>query len=490
MGERLDHRGVRLGGERQSRGVEGEPCACPVERAELVVRDVQRAAQVPHLDHQQRSAGHGAGSDPRDGVRSEGRQEQAVDDRRHGVVGLGADPVQLGGGEPADEVGPRLPEPVLQMPDGRHAHPEVAAGVADPDGGHRLAPHLRGQERQRREVHQRDRGRHLVRLFGGPCGVLGEDVLGVGHRVQQRAAVHHVQLDQAHLQRGDDAEVAGAALQPPEQPGVVGFADGDEVDVRVDNFGRDDRLAGEAEVPAEPAEAAAETVADDAHPRVGPLQADQAVPGRPGVQLLPGDARLHPGRPADGVDGHPLQRGRVDQQAAVPDRDAGAVAGGHHPDPEAGRTGVPDGGDHVLGRFSDAHQAGTVAHQGVPRGDGLVVARLARREVARRDVVLAARAMLEGHGDSRDPGALGGARLIPASSAVGSVSWAGPAQIGTAGCPDPVWADSAAHVRRPARSGPRRPPAGSPALASPAPPTRGGRRSAPKGTAARRSRCW
>jgi hypothetical protein len=66
------------------------------------------------------------------------------------------------------------------------------------------------------------------------------------------------------LHRGDDAEVAAAAAQRPEQRGVVLGVDAAELAVGGDDLDRQDAVGGQAVLAREPADAATEAVADDA----------------------------------------------------------------------------------------------------------------------------------------------------------------------------------------------------------------------------------
>ena len=78
----------------------------------------------------------------------------------------------------------------------------------------------------------------------------------------------------------DGAEVAAAAAQRPEQLGVLVAGGADQLPVGGDELDGEEAVAGEAVAAAEPAEAAAERVADDADVGRGAGQRGEAEPRR------------------------------------------------------------------------------------------------------------------------------------------------------------------------------------------------------------------
>jgi hypothetical protein len=98
---------------------------------------------------------------------------------------------------------------------------EVAA-VAD---GHRadlLAVPLRGHERRRRSVEQKEPDGELAGRFGGDCPVGAQDLVGALERPGDQPAVDgRADLVQAERKRCDDAEVGAGAPPSPEQVGVL-----------------------------------------------------------------------------------------------------------------------------------------------------------------------------------------------------------------------------------------------------------------------------
>ena len=117
-------------------------------------------------------------------------------------------------------------------------------GVAGVDGDHgdqRPAVNRFGQERHRRRGGEVDQRRQLVGQRARPLAVEAQNLRGVLARVEDRSR----QYRRAHpvepeLERGDDAEVAAAAAQRPEQVRVLGLAGMDQAAVRGDDV-RGDR---------------------------------------------------------------------------------------------------------------------------------------------------------------------------------------------------------------------------------------------------------
>ena len=155
---------------------------------------------------------------------------------------------------------------------------------------------------------------------------------------------------QAKLERGDDAEVAAAAANGPEEVFVLRCADGKVIAVGVHDVGGDDIVATQAVLAHEPADAAAQREAADAGGRD-----DAAGGGKPefltfAIEFSPGGAALgERGLPA-GVDLDLSHQGEVDHHGAVGDGLSGdAVAAAAHRSGEAvfaGKTnGLNDVGD-------------------------------------------------------------------------------------------------------------------------------------------------
>ena len=114
------------------------------------------------------------------------------------------------------------------------------------------------------------------------------------------AVDHRPDRLELELERGDDAEVAAATAQPPEQLGVAVGARAHEPAVGGDDVGAHEVVAGQALLAHEPADAAAEGEARDAGRRDEPAGGGEPEGLRLGVEVLPqqaglGDARRVPG---------------------------------------------------------------------------------------------------------------------------------------------------------------------------------------------------
>jgi hypothetical protein len=120
--------------------------------------------------------------------------------------------------------------------------------VADDEGDDRLAVQLLGHGRQRGRQPEVRHDPQLVGRLGGHLAQQTEHLGGVVHRPR-----HHARGDdgpervEAELERRDDAEVAAAAPEPPEQVGVLLLAGDEEL-----ALGGDD-VAGDEVVDREPA---------------------------------------------------------------------------------------------------------------------------------------------------------------------------------------------------------------------------------------------
>ena len=192
--------------------------------------------------------------------------------------------------------------------------------------------HVLGQERQwRRELELEDR-RQLVGRGGGELAVEAQNLRRVVQRVEDRPGEHdRPDRVQAVLERGDDAEVAAAAADAPEQIGVVVLAGGDELALRSHDVHGEEVVDRRAVLAHQPADPAAERQARD--PGVGDDAADGGEPEelRLAVELAPQHARLGARRPRCRVDSNALHRRQVDHEPAVAERVAAdSVATGAH----------------------------------------------------------------------------------------------------------------------------------------------------------------
>ena len=218
--------------------------------------------------------------------------------------------------------------------------------------------------------------------LGGPRGPRLQHLLGALEREEERAGHDLGDRVEAELERGHDAEVAAATAHGPEQLGVVVG-----VDAAADAVGRDEldgehRVGGEAVRAAEPADAAAEGVADHADVMRRSGERGEAVRRDRRDDVAPECAGLDAGDPQVGVDLHVAELGRAQQQrvgeAVRRGERAGVVAGGlrRHGEAEAlrGAHGLHD----VVRAAGDDDRDGALVDREVPRGAGLVPAGVAR----------------------------------------------------------------------------------------------------------------
>ena len=118
----------------------------------------------------------------------------------------------------------------------------------------------------------------LVRDRLGPLAPGGEDLARRAPTARhQPAGVSSLDRVELELHRGHDAEAPAAAAQRPEQLGLVVGVGADVAAVGGDELDRGDAVGGEAVLAAEPADAAAERVADDADVRRGAGERGEAV---------------------------------------------------------------------------------------------------------------------------------------------------------------------------------------------------------------------
>ena len=243
---------------------------------------------------------------------------------------------------------------------------------------------------------------------------------------------------QAIVEAGDDAEIAAAALQAPEQVGVLAVARDDDPAIGGHHLAGDEVVAGEAVGPLEPAAAAAERQPGDAGRRHAAAGHGEPVLLGRGIELAPGDAGLGAHRALDRVDLDLLHRREVDGEAALAERRAGnAVAAALHRHLDPARPGEVDGRDDV-GRVDAARDRhGMLVDEAVEELARLLVAGTAGAQHLAADrggesVDGGAGSGLRGHGNSL-PGGIGwkmrsrGVRLVRGGRPGASVTSVTPA---------------------------------------------------------------
>jgi hypothetical protein len=149
---------------------------------------------------------------------------------------------------------------------------------------------------------------------------------------------------------GDDAEVAAAAAQCPEQVGVLTLAGGDDAAVGQHDLSGDQVVAGQAVRPIQVPDAAAEGESADTGGGDDASGGGQPVRNGGVVHHGPGGAAAHPRGVVRGVDLDAGQAGQVDDDRVVGGAEPGhAVPAAADRDGTAGGDGVRHGGLHVLG---------------------------------------------------------------------------------------------------------------------------------------------
>ena len=194
--------------------------------------------------------------------------------------------------------------------------------------------------------------------------------------VHQHAAEHgRADRVQPQGELGDDAEVAPAAAQRPEQVGVQRRGRRHGPAVGHHHLGREQAVAGEPQGAFEPAAAGAEREPADArggHPAAGD---GQPVLLGGGVDRAPGGAAADPHGAVRGVDDDVVDRAQVDAESPLDDRGAGdTVPAAVHRDgqPEPACEGQRR---HDVARSAAAHDpSGVAVDHPVEDPTGLVVA--------------------------------------------------------------------------------------------------------------------
>ena len=253
-----------------------------------------------------------------------------------------------------------------------------------------------------RARHEHGRRGQIVGRAAHELAVELQCFLRARERVDHEAAGdHRPDRVQPVLERGDDAEVAGAAADGPEEVGVLGGARVDELAVGEHDVDAQQVVDRHPEAAAEPAEAAAEREAGDtgiADRAAGRREAERL---RLAVELSPAQARFRARGAGDGVDPEALHLGEIDDDPVVARRLArdvvGAAAHGNR-QPLVARE--RDGG-HDVHRAAAArdHRRALVDHR-VPDAARLVVGGIAGNDHAATKVLAKSvnRGLSDGHG--------------------------------------------------------------------------------------------
>jgi hypothetical protein len=202
-----------------------------------------------------------------------GRRER-VQDRLEGGVGHRAD-VVYGGAEVPERLHRR--RPVLRVARVEHGYAE-----------HRTAVQVHRDERFGRRGDHGAAGGHLVGRAVGPVAPaaqhLGRTIDTEHHQPGEHGRAERVQ---AELEFGDEAEVAAAAADAPEQVGVLTLAGAHDPPVGQHHLGRDEVVAGQAVLRRSPAVSAAGGETTEAGGGDAAARGVQPVRLGGGVELAP-----------------------------------------------------------------------------------------------------------------------------------------------------------------------------------------------------------
>ena len=259
-------------------------------------------------------------------------------------------------------------------------------GVAGMDQGEhqrRRADRLRRHDGQRRQGHREGDDRQLLGRLRAEVDEPADGLLR--QRQDERPAVDHADIVEPVAEPGDDAEVAAAAADGPEEVLVLIGARVDDPAVGRDELHREQAVDRQAVLAHEVADAAAERQAGDTHRRRVAERGREAELGRRLRVLARRQAGTGPRDLGRGIDVEALELGGVDDHAVVDHRVAGdAVPAAADRDLEAAGPGEPDRPRHVL-RVGDPDDGRGTAI------DGRIVelARVVVRGVARQDDVSA-----------------------------------------------------------------------------------------------------
>ncbi len=252
------------------------------------------------------------------------------------------------------------------------------AGGAPDDAAHRLPPQVLREGRRRGHGQEGEEAVELVGRRREEVPVPAQDVGGALQGPEHRPGVDGVDRVEPEEERGDDAEVAAAAAQGPEEVRVLGRAGRHEPPVGQHDVGFEEVVDRQAAGAGQVAEAAAEGEAADAGGGDDAAGGGEAEGVGGVVDVAPGAAAADAGGPGGGVDPDARHGREVDDEPAVAGAEAGAVvAAAADREEEAAVAGEADGGDDVAGVGAAGDEGGAPVDHGVEDGAGPVVARIA-----------------------------------------------------------------------------------------------------------------
>ena len=171
---------------------------------------------------------------------------------------------------------------------------------------------------------------------------------GVFQVVEDRPGEDLVDLGEAILERGHDAEVAAPAPQPPEEILVLAFARGEELPVRGDHVGRDQIVDRQPEPAGQVADASSQRETGDARGRDDPAGRRETEGVRCVVEVAPRRAGIGTSGLVPRIHAHRAHLRHVDDEAAVVRPESGsAVPAAAHGQIEPVLAGEVHGSDDV-----------------------------------------------------------------------------------------------------------------------------------------------
>ena len=231
-----------------------------------------------------------------------------------------------------------------------------------------------GKHRRRRNREKREEAVDVLRRAENELAVGLHHLRGLLERPERRPRVHRSHRMRAELERRDDAEVAAAAAQRPEQVGVLRLVCRDDAAVGQHDVGRQQVVDRQPVLAGEVADAAAERQAADAGRRDEPARHGQPEGMRGVIDVAPHAAAVDAHGAFGRIDADAFHRRQVDDQAIVAGTEpAAVVAAAANGGQQIVGARIVHGGDHV--RHVDAshdERRPLVDHPVVDHASGLV----------------------------------------------------------------------------------------------------------------------
>ena len=184
---------------------------------------------------------------------------------------------------------------IAQMAERQHHHlPSVHALGKEGQGRCLAGDHPHVEIVRHRFTEPREPGEHLLRLLERE-----------NNQPAQHLGAHRMELE---LEAGDDAEIATAPAQAPEEVCVFRFAGVQPAAIGRHHLGGEQVVDGHAMLAAQPAEATAQREAGDPGGRVDAHGRRQAMHLHGGIEISEGAAGLDAGPAGDRIDPHALHQ--------------------------------------------------------------------------------------------------------------------------------------------------------------------------------------